>query len=179
MTMGTFIYITLAFLFGGVMLISLLLGGHDASVDHDVSHGGHAEGGGGWQAWFSIKVLSAFGTAFGASGAISSIHANTAAWSIPIALGSGFVCGFVVKTLIGFLGNQEGNATYSRTDLAGQEGTIIMGILEGDEIGEAQFIVDGQIVNFPAKSSDGKSISQGEKIVVETVGSVLVVKRPS
>lgn len=176
MLMATFVYCTFAFLFGGVMVISLLLGGHDTSVDHDVSHG-HAEGGGGWQAWLSIKVISAFGTAFGASGAVASLHPTTSSWAILIALASGYVCGWGVKVVISFLGSQEGDASFSRSDLADKEGTIIMGILEGDEIGEAQFVVGGQVVNFPVKSRDGKSICQGDRIVVETVGSVLVVKR--
>lgn len=179
MEVSAVVYISCAFWFGGIMILSLLFGGdHDVSADHDISNG-HAEGAGEWHAWLNIKVISAFGTAFGASGAIASVNNCTMPISIAIALASGFVCGLAVKNLVGFMHRQVGNAIFNRSELTGKEGTIVMGILDGNEIGEAQFLVAGQLVNFPAKSLDGRPIGQGEKIVVDTVGSVLVVKRPS
>jgi len=170
-----FMFVLIALFFGGLMLITLFMGGHDASVDHDLAHG-HGVDGGGWQAWFSLKVISAFGTAFGAAGAIATVNARTAPWATFIALLSGAVIGFLVKWLIAFLSGQEGSAAFRRTELAGKEGMVVLGILDGG-IGEAQFMVDGQIVNLPARSSDGKAIGQGAKIVVDAVGSVLTVKK--
>lgn len=170
-----FAYIIIALFFGCLMLIGLLFDGGDAHIDHDAAGLGDSDGGG-FSSWFSLKVISAFGTTFGSSGAIAVANNVVGPLALAIALLSGVVIGYIVKRLICFLSSQEGSAAYNRASLAGQHGTLTMGILD-DGVGEAQFVVDGQLVSHPARSCDGKAIHQGETVVVENVGSVLSVKR--
>ena len=171
-------FVLVAVFFGGLMTMSLIFGGGDGpELDHDVDTGSGAGGeSGGWSGWFSIKVMAAFGTAFGAAGALALVGGAPRAWALAIAALSGVVIGYSVKLLTSYLKRQEMSGSYNRASLAGQKGTMICGAINGG-IGEAQFIVDGQMVNMSAKSTDGKSISQGEQVVVETVGSVLLVSR--
>jgi membrane protein implicated in regulation of membrane protease activity len=170
-----FMFCLVAFFFGGLMVIGLLFGGGDHSLDHSLEHGHGESSESGWSGWFSIKVISAFGTAFGTSGALATLNDATKPFAILIAVFSGLVIAALVKRLIGFLMRNESSAAFDRSALLGKEGSIVLGI-EAGGIGEAQFLVGGQLVTLPAKSADGKPVAQGSTVVVEAAGSVLVVR---
>ena len=174
--MTTFMFMLIALFFGGLTVISCLCGAdHEPGIDHDAD-GGHAEAGSGLGAWFSIRVISIFGTAFGTVGAICKSNGVGFAWTMTWAVASAVILAGLIKILMDYLRRQEGGGTFSREQLLNVTGTVIMPIMEG-AIGEAQFIVAGQNVNVPAQSVDGKAILQGEQVVVSKIGPVVLVDR--
>ena len=134
------------------------------------------DAGSNWSGWISMKVISAFGTTFGAVGAIVQSHASVSAFALPSAILSGFIIAFLVKKLVDFLKRQEGDAVYNRTSLLGLEGTMLLGVT-GNDIGEAQFIYESQLASFPARSEGEEEIHNGDKVIVVAVSSILTVKK--
>ncbi len=142
--MSLIVYICFAVFFGGIMLLTLVLGGDadadveidadfdmDLDVDADIDGDAEVDGGGGFGHWFSLKVICAFGTAFGAGGAIAKCYDASPTQSLLIALASGGVLGFLVSQLLGFLYKQQATSSYSRRSLLGKEGSVTMTILSG------------------------------------------------
>jgi membrane protein implicated in regulation of membrane protease activity len=128
------------------------------------------------QGWLSIKVISAFGTGFGAAGLIASANGLPYGWSLACAIGSGVVLAIIIRFLIGCFRKAECNSSFSRSQLVGKQGAVILGILDG-AIGEAQFVHGGELVSVPSKSEDGKAIPQGSQVIVVSAGSVMVVRK--
>lgn len=184
-----FIYFLVMLCFGLLMLITLFLGGGDHDVSHEVTLVDHdtaapsihetqgtSHSSGLLQGWLSLKVISAFGTGFGATGWVATANGLSQGWSLACAIGSGLVIAFLIRLLIQSLRKSECNSSFSRSQLVGKQGTVILGILDG-QTGEAQFVINGELVSVPAKSDDGKAISQGVQVSVVASGAVMVVKK--
>jgi hypothetical protein len=174
-----FTYCLIAIMFACFMIFSLFYGdfGGDFDVEADVDGDiGDSYTGSGWSGWISMKVMAAFGTAFGASGAIVQAHASIASFALPVAIFSGLIIAFLVKKLVDFLKKQEGDSVYNRNSLLGLEGTMLLGVT-GNDIGEAQFVYESQLASFPARSKGGEEIKNGDKIIVVSVSSILTVEK--
>lgn len=184
-----FTYLLIMLFFGGLMLITMFIGGgdhdvsHEVHLEHDVGHDagystpqGTVHSSGLLQGWLSVKVIAAFGTAFGAAGLVAMANKVPHGWSLLIAIGSGIVLAFLIRMLIGIFRRSECNSSFSRAQLVGKTGTVTLGILEG-KIGEAQFSFNGESVSVPVKSEDGKEISQGTQVTGTAYGAIMIVKR--
>ena len=183
-----FAYFLIMLFFGLFMIVTMFIGGGDHDVGHEVTLADHdtdspsvhethgtVHSSGLLQGWLSLKVISAFGTAFGAAGLVASANGAPVWISLACSVASGFVVAFVVRLFIRAFRSAECNSSFSRSQLVGKQGSVIMAILEG-MIGEAQFSNNGELVTVPAKSEDGKAIAQGTRVVVVASGSVMVVK---
>ncbi len=172
-----FTYICLAV--GGclILLVSLLLGGdHDSDfhadvgdVDHDIDHGGGHH-------WFSIKVLSAFATAFGAGGAIARSFGASLAWSLLIAFVSGLLIAIVADAIINLFYGQQASSAYSINDLTGKTGTVTLPILPGG-IGEVRVTMGSTMATFSAKNQGEEGMNQGDTVVIISPGPPMIVKK--
>ena len=121
-------YLLIMVFFGLLMLITMFLGGGDHDISHEVTleHeiGGHDAGhdtqqgtvhsSGMLQGWLSIKVIAAFGTAFGAAGLVSRAYGVSHGRSLWIAIAAGLVLAFLIRILIRSFRNSECNSSFSR-----------------------------------------------------------------
>ena len=179
-----FTYICLAI--GGclVLLVTLMFGGgHDADlhvdvggmdIGHDVDHGD----GGSEHSWFSVKVISAFATAFGAGGAIVRSFHGSIVLSLVIALAFGLLIAVVADAIIGLFYRQQASSSYSIADLAGKTGTVTLPILPGGT-GEVRVSLGSTSETFSARSQDASGINQGDSVVVISPGPPMIVKKAS
>lgn len=163
-----------------MLMIMLIFGGdhevefdHDFDIDHDVdldTDSGHH--------WLSIKVISAFMTAFGAGGAIAHIYGLSVGWSVLIGIGAGIIVAAIVETLLSFFYSQQSTSSYRVTQLAGKPGTVTLTILPG-RIGEVAVQMADANIRKPARSQNpAEEIGQGESIVVVSAdASGLVVEK--
>lgn len=162
-----------------ILLVSLLLGGgHDVDMESDMGMDiGHDVGGGeGDHSWFSVKVLSAFATAFGAGGAIAlAFHASQLV-SILIALISGVSIAVVADAIINLFYRQQASSSYSIQDLAGKTGTVTFPILPGGT-GEVRVPMGSTAATFSAKAQDPTGINQGDMVEIISPGPPMIVKK--
>jgi len=173
-----FSYICLAI--GGclVLLVSLVFGGdHDTELHADMHMDvGGADDGAGDHSWFSVKVISAFATAFGAGGSIAlSFHASLVI-SLLVALVSGILIAIVADAIIGLFYRQQSTSTYSMSQLAGKTGTVTFPILPGG-IGEVRVSLGSSAVTYSARTQDASGINQGDTVVVISPGPPMLVKK--
>src|SRR3989338_7870973 len=148
-----------------VLLITLLLGGdadHDADVSgHDGDHGGETI-----HHWLSLKVVSAFGTGFGAAGGIANIGGLSLFWQTGVGLAVGIAMAAIVDALIAFLYRQQSTSNFDTSELIGKPATVTLGILPG-KIGEVSIRYAGANIAKPARSQRSQAnISQGTVVKV-------------
>lgn len=190
--MTLFTYLMIALFFGGFMIISLFLGGGDHDVDHEAilghdgvngdschdtihDHDGSLKLSGMLQGWLSIKVISAFGTAFGSAGAIAVANGfgGIAIWC---AIGSGLVIAILCRGLMMALYKSECTTSNNRSSIVGTTGTLTIGIVDSN-LGEAQFNINNELVAVPVRSCDGKSIRTGSLVIAENAGIIAAIVR--
>jgi membrane protein implicated in regulation of membrane protease activity len=178
MVLITFIWIALAgFL---VLFISMIFGGDvdsdiDADFDADVDADLDADGGG-FSHWFSVKVLAAFTTAFGAGGASARAYGASDLWTYVVAIVSGLLVGFAAQSIIHFFYRQQSTSSYRTDNLEGKTGMVTLGILPGG-VGEVKLMVGSNTFCKPARSEDGAEIKQGERVEVVFSQSPLIVRK--
>lgn len=159
-----------------LLMISLLVGGDgDVEIDHDFDVDHDADAGGGYH-WLSFKVFMAFGTAFGAAGAIARSYDVHRSYSVLIAIAAGLVLAFIAERLVSFFYQQQASSSFSSGELLGRKGSVILGILPGGT-GEVQVSIRGGTVSRPARSQDGDEIRQGETVEIVATGSPLTVRK--
>jgi membrane protein implicated in regulation of membrane protease activity len=175
-----FTYICLAV--GGclILLVSLMLGaGHDVNLESDVGVDvDHDADGGGDHHWFSVKVLSAFATAFGAGGAIALSFHTSQVISLLVALICGVSIAVVADAMINLFYRQQSTSTYSISQLAGKTGTVTFPILP-DGIGEVRVSLGSSVVTYAAKTQDSTGVKQGDTVLIISPGPPMIVKKVS
>ena len=174
------VFVSIAF--GGflILLVTLLFGG---DADTDVDMDGDADGdfdhdGGAGHHWLSVKVLSAFITAFGAGGAIARAYDASMLWSIVTGLVLGLIVGFVADFIIVLFYRQQTTSSFSVGKLAGKTGTVALPILKG-KFGEVTVNYKGNSITRRAKNTDAEEeIGQGTLVEIVTAdASGFIVKK--
>lgn len=159
-----------------VLMVTLMFGGDhdvdmdaDADLDHDFDSGHH---------WLSVKVLSAFATAFGASGSIARAYDISVPWSIAIGLVFGFIIAATADFIIVLFYRQQISSTFSIENLAGKLGTVKLTIQPG-QFGEVAVYYRGNNITRRAKCQDAEeSVEQGElvKLILADASGFIVKK---
>lgn len=172
------VFVSIAF--GGflVLMMSLLLGGdHDVDADGDFDTDADGDMGGGHH-WLSLKVLSAFATAFGASGAIARAYDVSVPWSMAIGLAAGFIIASIADFIIMLFFKQQASSSFSIQNLNGLEGIVTLTI-QPNQYGEVSVHYQGNNITRRAKCSNpNESIPQGDAVIVEIADiSGFIVKR--
>ncbi|MDP3900013.1 MAG: hypothetical protein Q8Q23_02940 [bacterium] len=171
----TFLSIALG---GFVVLMFTLAFGGDHDVDHDFDHDFDSDGDHGsiGAHWFSVKVLSAFATAFGATGVITCVYNFSDFWKLVISTGVGIVIAAIVDAAVSMLYKQQTTTIIRTNECVGKTGTVTLGIL-ANGTGEVRIELEGMAINKPARSQSGEEIKQGEEVEVLSGGSPLIVKK--
>jgi len=162
--MGT--YVTIALSGFVVLLLTLMLGGGDHDFDHDADHDGGSD-----HHWFSLKVLSAFATAFGASGAIARAYGLPHGWALIAALAVGCIVGSIADFIITLFFRQQASSLISADQLVGRAGAVTLTI-PPDSYGEVTVEFAGQSFSRRARSENAAtSIRAGERVEILTASS--------
>jgi len=166
------------------LLVSAFLGGdHDVSGDHEFhfEHGYEAAGGheaGGGPSPFSVRVLSLFVTAFGATGAIARYSGASYVLSSILGFVGGFVIGGIGFQIMKFFWKQQATSTVSNDDLINSSAEVKTAIPVSG-IGQISLVVKNQLRYMSARAKDGKGIEEGAivKIIACPGGDTVVVER--
>jgi membrane protein implicated in regulation of membrane protease activity len=155
------------------LLISLLFGEisehFDASLDHDLDHGGPS--------FFSPRVISVFVTSFGAVGAIAT---NQGLSPLP-ASGMGFASGLVLSSIVlafaRFLYRQQATSEVLTTDLVGQTARVVITIPPGG-VGQVRCRIGEELVDKIARTRDGGVVQENAAVRVdEVLGETVIVSK--
>ncbi|MEK7866978.1 MAG: NfeD family protein [Planctomycetota bacterium] len=156
---------------------------HDADISHDVDHSGDV--GGGHEVHFSPvspPVVAMFLAGFGGMGLLGmkSLHWTSTIGLFSFALASALVLGSVTFFLFFWImKNTQVTSVARASDAVGATADVIVP-LPSHGTGEIAYTACGRRFNAPARSTDGRPIPQGRKVVVEKLdGSVHVVREES
>jgi len=157
----------------GDQLGDLGIGDADAGgADHSVmEHGGEGP------SPFSLRTVMAFGTAYGASGLITSAYGWDTLASSLFAAVPGTVVAFVAYQAMRMLYGQQSSSLLEVSGLRGRTGVVEVSIPAGG-LGRVTVSTHQGSSSFLARGKDGAAISHGEQVVVSgSMGSELVVAR--
>lgn len=163
------IFIILALLGFLFLVLSLILGeifdfAHDVAVEHDISLDHDGDSGG--PSPFSTRIISAFITGFGASGAIASYYHQSWIVSSLVGLGFGLTAGAIVYVIVSFMYRQQAGSGVSLNEMVGLPGTVSVAIPK-DAFGQVTLVVKESQVEHFARSADGHPISYGTTVKIE------------
>lgn len=146
---------------------------HDVVVEHEISLD-HATDTGG-PSPFSIRIIAAFITGFGASGAISSYYHKGWMFSSFIGLLFGVLTGGIVYFLVSLMYKQQAGSGISMHEMVGLAGVVSVTIPQKG-MGQVTLVVKGSQVEHFASSESGTEIKNGTNVkVVNLVGDRLIV----
>lgn len=168
-------------IFGVIGLIggSLFGADHDVDHDHDVGHdAGHMDHDDtATVSIFSTKVVCAFITGFGATGAIAAHYgAGTLAASL-MGLGVGTIFASLIYGVLRLLYGQQSPLPASTTSVVGHTGTVTSPITAGS-IGQVEVFFDGGRRSFLASSESGQPIPTGTRVLVKEANAGQLIVEP-
>src|SRR5262245_38757130 len=172
-----FIYIVIAFV-GLLLLLVMLFVGEVFGGDHDVGHHeiGH-DGDAGGPSIFSIRIMSAFLTAFGVGGVVARYY-NL---SHPAASGVGIVAGVVMAGIVfqfaKLLYSQQASSELRMHGLVGTRAEVSIAIPAGG-VGQVVVTSGGARSEHIARSADGRAFARGATVVITSLGGDSVTVGP-
>ena len=166
--------------FGLLLLLILLLVGEIFGGDHDLGHDGdigdHDAAGG--PSIFSIRIMAAFLTAFGAGGVI----ARNYGLSHIAASGIGIVCGAVMAAIVlqfaKMLYAQQASTDLRMNRLIGSTGEVSVAIVPGG-VGQIVLTSAGERSEHIARTSDGRAVPRGTLVRITALSGDGVVVAPA
>lgn len=169
------VFLTLGTVGFGLLLFSLVFDhGHD--FDHDMDHSvsdGHGP------SWLNLKIIASFLAAFGFGGVISRYYDQSFMMSSLIGIGSGFVLGFLVYQLLGFVYHQQASSHVTTAEIIGKKGYVTVRIAP-DQPGEVMLSAKGSQYSYVARTLNGNEIKEGSAVeIVELLGETIIVKHVS
>jgi membrane protein implicated in regulation of membrane protease activity len=166
---------------GFLLLLLMLVAGEFLGDGHDLGvHDGAADHGDvGGPSVFSVRVMSAFVTAFGIGGLVARYYGL----SHPAASGVGAMVGLVMAGAVyqfgKFLFSQQASSEVRTATLIGRSGEVTVAISENG-LGQITMTVGGERTDHIARSDDGHAIPRGAEVTVTGMrGDSLVVARPT
>jgi membrane protein implicated in regulation of membrane protease activity len=158
------------------LLISLVFSGlfefFESEIEHDIGAGDH-----GGPGFFSVRVLSVFVTAFGATGAIATHYKYSVMAASGMGLLSGFLLASIVLAFARFLYGQQSSSEVRTADVVGQAARVIVAIPAGG-MGQVRCRVGEELIDKIARSQDGQPIPENSVVRIEEVlGEIVIVRR--
>jgi hypothetical protein len=172
------VFIILACLGFFFLVLSLILGeifdfAHEVAIEHDISIDHDGDMGG--PSVFSSRIISAFITGFGASGAIASYYGRSWIVSSLIGLCFGLVAAGIVYAVVSVMYRQQAGSGVSLAEMVGMSATVSVAIPR-EGFGQITLIIKGSQVEHFARSADGESIKHGVSVKIEKfVGDRFIV----
>ena len=164
--------------FGLLLLLILLFLGEIFGGDHDLGHDGDIGAHDGGPSIFSIRIMAAFLTAFGAGGVIARYYelSHVAASAI------GIVCGIVMAAIVyqfaKLLYAQQASSHLRLDRLIGASGEVSVSIPTGG-VGQITISAGGERSEHIARTADGQAIARGVSVTITGLGGDSVIVAPA
>lgn len=162
------VFIILACLGFFFLVVSLIFGeifdvAHEVAIEHDISldHGDF-----GTPSVFSSRIISAFITGFGASGAIASYYGQEFLGSSLIGLGFGLVSGAIVYAIVSVMYKQQAGSGVTMAEMVGMSATVSVAIPK-DGFGQVTLVIKGSQVEHFARAADDGEIKHGSSVKID------------
>lgn len=167
-----FLLIALVGLF--FLLVSALFGhdtDHSIETAHEVAFADHPSP-------FSLRVISLFLTAFGATGAMARMYGLGHAASSAIGIGAGLVVGFAGYKLIALFMGQQSSSLIESDEMVGAVGQVSIAIPQGG-VGQVSVSVnEKRLYPMARAAAAGVSIEEGAQVkVVRSTGNTVYVEK--
>lgn len=164
----------------GLLLLLILLFVGEIFGDHDVGHdgdiGGHDVSGG--PSIFSIRIMAAFLTAFGAGGVIARYYGLSHVAASAIGIVCGVVMAGIVYQFAKLLYAQQASSHLQLDRLIGATGEVSVSIPKGG-VGQITISAAGERTEHIARSADGQAIPRGVSVTITGLGGDSVTVAPA
>ena len=163
--------------FGLLLLLLLLFVGELFGGDHDLGHDGDLGAHDGGPSIFSIRIMAAFLTAFGAGGVIARYYdlSHVAASAI------GIVCGVVMAGIVyqfaTLLYGQQASSHQRLASLIGASGEVSVAIPQGG-VGQITISAAGERSEHIARGQGGLAVARGASVTITGLGGDSVIVAP-
>ena len=160
------------------LVLSLILGeifdfAHEVAIEHDVSfdHGTDLS----VPSIFSTRIIAAFITGFGASGAIASYYHQSLLSCSLIGLGFGLITAGIVYAVVSVMYKQQAGSGVTMAEMVGMSATVSVANPK-DGFGQVTLVIKGSQVEQFARSADGEAIKHGVSVKIDKfVGDRFIV----
>jgi membrane protein implicated in regulation of membrane protease activity len=159
---------------GGLLGVSIVLGGHDAG--HEVHSGdalapagqeGPLGGAESYLAWLvSVRFWTFFVAFFGLTGLVFEGLGLASAWvTLGVAIATGAVSGGGAMFVLRKLTKDETNSAVTTRDYVGRTGRVLVGFAAGG-VGKVRLEVKGSSIDLLAEPEDARTYSPNDEIIV-------------
>ena len=156
-----------------MLLVGEVFGGDHEIGGHEIGH--DADGGG--PSIFSIRIMSAFLTAFGVGGVVARYYE----WSHPAASGLGLLAGVAMAAIVyqfaKLLYSQQASSELRMHGLVGSQAEVSVAIPAGG-VGQVVVSSGGARSEHIARSGDGRAFARGTTVVITSLGGDSVTVGP-
>jgi hypothetical protein len=165
--------------FGLLLLLTLLFVGEIFGGDHDFGHAGdvgdHDASGG--PSIFSVRIMAAFLTAFGAGGVLARYYGISHVGASAVGIACGVVMAGIVFQFAKILHSQQASTDLRMTNLVGITAEVSVAIPKGG-VGQVALNASGQRSEHIARSAVGRAIALGAVVTITGLGGDAVVVTP-
>jgi membrane protein implicated in regulation of membrane protease activity len=167
---------------GFLLLLFMLIFG-DMGGDHELPagdiDGGHFDfGHEGGPSVFSLRIMSAFLTAFGVGGVVARFLDLSHIAASGIGVASGVVLSGLVYQFARILYSQQASSEVQMATLVGASAQVAIGIPRAG-VGQVTLVAGGERTMQIARSRDGEPIPAGADVIITAVsGEAVIVDRP-
>jgi hypothetical protein len=166
--------------FGLLLLLVLLFVGEIFGGDHDLGHDGdigdHDASGG--PSIFSIRIMAAFLTAFGAGGVIARNYQFSHVAASAIGIACGVVMAGIVYQFAKMLYAQQASTDLRMSGLVGAMGEVSVAIPQGG-VGQITISAAGERTEHIARTADGRPVARGIPVTITGLGGDSVIVAPA
>lgn len=163
--------------FGLLLLLILLFVGEIFGGDHDLGHDGDIGGHDGGPSIFSIRIMAAFLTAFGAGGVIARYYGLSHVAASAIGIVCGAVMAGIVYQFAKLLYAQQASSHLHLNRLIGASGEVSVSIPKGG-VGQITISAAGERTEHIARTVDGQAIARGVPVTITGLGGDSVIVSP-
>lgn len=158
---------------GGLLGVSIVLGGHgahDASTPDTLAPAGHEGPSGGAESYLywlvSVRFWTFFVAFFGLTGLVfEGLGLASRSLTLVVAVVMGAVTGGGAMTVIGKLTKDDANSAVSTKDYIGRTGRVLVGFAGGG-VGKVRLEVKGTSVDLLATPEDDRTYTPNDEIIV-------------
>ncbi|MCK6504547.1 hypothetical protein L6R53_14275 [Myxococcota bacterium] len=137
-------------------------------LDKDVSLKDAAAGGASWLPFLSLRFWTFALATFGGAGALLDLLGFSDLVAAPSALATGLGVGLAVSWAFHRLRHERVTGDVGLRQVTGREGTLLLPVAP-DKTGKVRVLIDGQDVDLPARTQDGRRLELREKVLVVSV----------
>ena len=163
--------------FGLLLLLILLFVGEIFGGDHDLGHDGDIGGHDGGPSIFSVRIMAAFLTAFGAGGVIARYYGLSHVAASAIGIACGVVMAAIVYQFAKLLYAQQASSHLHLNRLIGASGEVSVSIPKGG-VGQITISAAGERTEHIARTADGQAIARGVSVTITALGGDSVIVTP-